>query len=479
MTEVKMKRNLRSRHISMMAIGGSIGTGLFMASGAVVSQAGSYKAVLSYLVIGVFIYFLMSSLGEMASFYPVSGSFSSYAERFIDPSLGFAVGWLYWVIWILVAGIDIITLSKVLQFWSFFQQFSSFTLCIFFLIVLCVINITSVRIFGEIEYWLTFIKVITVIIFLISGFALIFGILGGQAHGLNTFVANNKISGAEGFLGFFAILSTAAFSFGGTESVAVASGESQNPAETMPKAVNQVFWRILIFYVATIFIISAVIPASDPRLLDTSNILASPFTLVFENAGMLIAATVMNAVICASVLSAGNSGIYFSSRQLFSLSTRGYAPKVFSKLSTNSSPQLAVLTSVLVIVLSFIFEKYNAAGYYMLLALVGVLVVCVWSISIIAQIRLRNAIRKQGKNEQEVLPYRAKFGLFGSYLAVFAFVALIVLQTYADFSKGGFAVAIYDILPPVLIIIICLAHKLIKKTKFVKLEEMDLDKFKY
>lgn len=479
MVEKKMKRNLKSRHVSMMAIGGSIGTGLFMASGAIVSKAGSYKALIAYILVGVFIYFLMSSLGELASFYPVSGSFSSYAERFIHPSLGVAVGWFYWIIWILVAGIDIITLSKVLQFWSFFRQFSSFSLCIFFLLLLFIINIASVKIFGEIEYWLTIIKVITVIIFLISGFALIFGIFGNSTtQGLSTFVENSKVDGAQGLLGFFAILSTAAFSFGGTESVAVASGESENPAKTMPKAVNQVFFRILIFYVATIFIISAVIKATDSRLLDTSNILASPFTLVFENAGMTTAATVMNMVICAAVLSAGNSGIYFSSRQLFSLSTRGYAPKRFSKLSVNSSPQLAVFISVIAIFLSFLLEKYNKTGYYMLLSLVGVLVVCVWTISVYAQVRLRKAIRKQGKEEDALLPYKAKFGLFGSYLAILAFVLVVILQTIADFTHGGIKVAIYDILPPLLIFIIFMVHKLAKKTKFIPLEKIDLERFK-
>ncbi len=478
MSETKMKRNLKSRHVSMMAIGGAIGTGLFMATGAMVSQAGSYIAVISYLLIGVFIYFLMSAVGELASFYPVAGSFSSYAERFVDKSLGFAVGWLYWIMWILVAGIDIITLSKVLQFWTFFQQFSTMSICMFFLIVLLIVNIASVKIFGEVEYWLTIVKVFIVLFFLIVGVALIFGIVGnGEAHGLNTFIKNSEVGNLQGFLGLFAILSTAAFSFGGTESVAVASGESSNPEKTMPKAVNQVFWRILIFYVATIFIISAVISATDTRLLDTSSILASPFTLVFENAGLVLAASVMNAVICTSVLSAGNSGIYFSSRQLFSLSSRGLAPKIFSKLSTNSSPQYAVLMTVGVIVASFLFEHYNASGYYMLLSLIGVVVVCVWIISIYSQIRLRHAIKKQGKNINEVLPYQAKFGIAGSYIALIAFIMLIVLQTYADFVSGGFAKAIYDILPVVIILTIYFSHKIITKNKFIKLEEIDLEKF--
>lgn len=478
MSKTKMQRNLKARHISMMAIGGAIGTGLFMASGALISQAGSYKAILSYLLIGVFIYFLMTSLGEMASFYPVSGSVSSYAERFVDPSLGFAVGWLYWFIWILVTGIDIITLAKVLQFWEFFKSYSTLSICIFFLLLLFLINIASVKIFGEVEYWLTIIKVLVVIFFLIAGTALIFGIIGSKTYGITTFIDNGNIDGAQGFLGFFAVLSTAAFSFGGTESVVIAAGESDAPEKTMPKAVSQVFWRILIFYIATMFIIAAVISANDPRLLDTSNILASPFTIVFENAGYLLAASVMNAVICTSVLSAGNSGIYFSSRQLYSLSTRGYAPKAFSKLSTNSSPIPAVIFSTAVVIFSFIFEKYNPKGYYTLLSIVGVLAVCVWIIALFSQIRLRRAIKLQNKDVNTVLPYKAKFGILGSYIAFIGFILLITLQTYADFVAGGFSKAIYDIAPVLLILSFWLGHKLVYKTKYQDLKELDLNKYK-
>lgn len=478
MAEEKMQRNLKSRHVSMMAIGGAIGTGLFMASGALVSQAGSYRAVLSYLLVGVFIYFLMSALGELASFYPVSGSFSSYAERFVDPALGFAIGWLYWIMWILVAGIDIITLSKLLHFWKVFQNIPGLALCFFFLILLGLINLASVRFFGEVEYWLTIIKVLVVILFLIAGVALIFGVFTAEGYGLKTFHENGAVPGLQqGFLGFFAIFSTAAFSFGGTESVAITSGESQNPEKTMPKAVNQVFWRILIFYVATIFIIASIISSTDPRLLDSSNILTSPFTLVFENIGFLLAASVMNAVICSSVLSASNSGIYFSSRQLFSLSTRGLAPKVFSKLSANSSPQLAVIITIFFIGASFLLEKYSATSYYMLLSLVGVMVICVWIISIFCQIRLRHAITKQGKDVKSVLPYRSKFGLFGSYLALFVFSGLIILQTYADYISGAIQSAIYDVMPICIITVLYLGYKLKNKTKIVKLETMDLDKY--
>ncbi|MBF0713776.1 amino acid permease [Gemella sp. GH3] len=476
MVHKKMRRNLSSRHVSMMAIGGSIGTGIFMATGSMVSQAGSYISVAAYTFIGIFVYFLMSGVGELASFYPVSGSFSSYAERFVDPALGFALGWLYWLMWILVAGIDIITLSRILQFWDFFQQFSVCTLKLFFLLILLIINITSVKIFGEVEYWLTTIKVLTVVVFLIVGVSVIFGILGDNTYGLNTFVANAKGNSLQGFLGLFGILSTAAFSFGGTESVAITSGESQDPKNTIPKAVNKVFWRILLFYVGTIFIIASVVSVTDERLLNTSSVLASPFTIVFENAGFLLGAAVMNAVICSSVISAGNSGIYFASRQLFSLSTRGLALKQFSKLSTNSVPNLAVFISVIFIILSFIFEHYNSAGYYMLLSLVGIVTICVWIVAILAQIRLRKAIVKQNRNLEELLPYQAKFGLTGSYIALCVFITLIFLQIYSDIILKGFLASLYNLLPVIIIVAIYFGYKVVNKTQIIKLEKINLDK---
>ncbi|MDO4814890.1 MAG: amino acid permease [Gemella sp.] len=471
-----MERNLKARHITMLAIGGSIGTGLFMASGAVVSQGGSYQAVVSYILIGILIYFLMSALGEMASFYPVSGSISAYSERFVDSSLANAVGWLYYAMWILVAGIDVITMAKLLQFWEFFQQFSTVWMSIFFVVVLYLINMLSVKVFGEVEFWLTIIKVMTVVVFIVTGFALMFGLLGDTTHGFTTFINNGQGQGSS-FLVFFGILATAAFSFGGTEAVVITAGESEEPEKTMPKAINQVFWRILIFYVATMFVISAVISINDPRLSGESGILASPFTLVFEQAGLGIAAALMNAVIISSVFSAGNSCVYYASRQLYSLSENGYAPKVFAKLNSKSTPHKAVLTAVVLVILCVFFENYNKAGYSLLLSLVGILTICIWLVALYAHIRLREAIKAQNKKVEEVLPYRAKFGVAGSYLALVAFVLLIILQTYADYVSGGFVKAFYVILSPILLAVLYYGYKSIKKIDTVKLEEMDLSKF--
>lgn len=311
----------------MIAIGGSIGTGLFMASGAVISQAGPGGAIVAYAIIGIMIYFLMTALGELATFYPVSGAFNAYASRFIDPAAGFTVGWLYWIIWSLVTSVDILTASQVLSYWQIFGGLHPFIWCLIFLALLFALNAFSVKSFGEAEFWFSIIKVATIIIFLIMGLLLIFGIIGGEPIGFKNFTIGDAPF-HNGILGLLGVLVVAGFSFGGTEVVAVTAGESENPQESMPKAIKQVFWRILLFYIGSIFIIACIIPYTDPRLLNqNSDVAMSPFTIIFEKVGILFAASVMNTIILTAVLSAGNSGLYATSRLLFSLSQDGKAPR--------------------------------------------------------------------------------------------------------------------------------------------------------
>ena len=211
MDENKMNRGLSSRHISMIAIGGAIGTGLFIAMGGVISQAGPGGAIAAYLIIGVMLYFLMSSVGELATFYPVSGSFSSYSTRFVDPSLGFTVGWLYWAMWSLVTSVDVIIASNVLYYWDTFKFFSPLTWSLIFITFLLLLNIFTVRAFGEAEFWLAAIKVVTIIVFIVIGVLTIFGILGGHTYGFKNFTVG-EAPFVGGISGFLSVLLIAGFS---------------------------------------------------------------------------------------------------------------------------------------------------------------------------------------------------------------------------------------------------------------------------
>lgn len=480
MEDNNMKRGLNSRHISMIAIGGAIGTGLFVATGSVVAQAGPGGAILAYLLIGIMLYFLMSSIGELATFYPVSGSFSSYATRFVDPSLGFTMGWLYYIMWALVSSVDVMVASNVLYYWDVFKFFSPLTWSLIFITIVFLLNIFTVKAFGETEFWLSLIKVVTIIIFIIVGFLMIFGILGGHSYGFENYTkgAAPFVGGLSGFLG---VLLVAGFSVGGTEVVAVTAGESDNPEKTMPKAVKQVFWRILLFYVLSIGVIAAIIPYTDPLLLnENESVTQSPFTIVFDRIGVAFAASVINAVILTSLLSATNSGVYTTSRMLFSLSDEKQAPKFLSKLNDKSKlPLRALVTTYILIVAIIIIANFYSNAVFSLLNIIGSLVIIVWAASSWAQVRLRKAIKRQGQDINQLLPYKSPLYPLGPILVFATLIFLYFGNSIGDLFDGNIGKFFVNILPIIILGLIFLAHKLIRKTKFVKLNDMDITPHHY
>ena len=285
-----LKRSLKHRHLSMIAIGGAIGTGLFVASGATISTAGPGGAIVAYSVIGLMVYFLMTSLGEMATLMPVSGSFETYATRFVDPALGFALGWNYWYNWAITVACELVAGAIVMKFW--FPQVPGAVWSIIFLVLLLGLNLTSARAYGESEFWFASIKVITIFIFLIVGVLMIFGVMKGGFIGFHNWT-DGDAPFAGGFATIFSIAMVAGFSFQGTELVGIAAGESEDPHKNVPKAINTVFWRILLFYIGALLVIGFILPYTDPNLLKggTDNIAMSPFTLIFERAGFALAAS--------------------------------------------------------------------------------------------------------------------------------------------------------------------------------------------
>ncbi|TDM42290.1 amino acid permease [Macrococcoides goetzii] len=475
MEKKQMDRDLKTRHISMIAIGGSIGTGLFMASGAVISQAGPGGAIVAYAIIGIMIYFLMTALGELATFYPVSGAFNAYASRFIDPAAGFTVGWLYWIIWSLVTSVDILTASQVLSYWKVFGGLHPFIWCLIFLALLFALNAFSVKSFGEAEFWFSIIKVTTIIIFLIIGLLLIFGIIGGEPIGFKNFTIGDAPF-HNGILGLLGVLVVAGFSFGGTEVVAVTAGESENPQESMPKAIKQVFWRILLFYIGSIFIIACIIPYTDPRLLNqNSDVAMSPFTIIFEKVGILFAASVMNTIILTAVLSAGNSGLYATSRLLFSLSQDGKAPRFLGNLNKNKMPFNALLVTTAFIIIILIYANINMGGYGKLLSMVGSLVLIVWSISIISHIRLRQAIKAQGKSVDQLLPFKAPLYPVGPIIVLITITFLMIGQSFADIQAMNWVKVFESFLPLIIALAVYFSYKVIRNVNVIPAQKINLD----
>nr|WP_157009564.1 amino acid permease [Listeria monocytogenes] len=465
----------------MIAIGGSIGTGLFLASGNAIHTAGPGGALVAYVAIGIMVYFLMTSLGEMATYMPVSGSFSTYASRFVDPAFGFALGWNYWFNWAITLAVDISTAAIIVQFWL--PNTPAWLWSAIFLILIFGLNALSVKAYGESEYWFSIIKVATVIIFLIVGVLTIVGILGGEVIGFSNFTAGD----APFKGGFFAILGTfliAGFSFQGTEMVGIAAGESATPETSVPKAIKQVFWRILLFYIFAIFIIGMIIPYTNPNLLsaEATDVAISPFTLVFEKAGLAFAASVMNAVILTSVLSAGNSGLYASTRMLWAMARDKKAPKFLGKVNRRGIPMAALIVTTIVGAMTFIttLTENGTVIYTWLLSASGLTGFIAWVGIAISHYRFRKAFIKQGHDLSE-LKYKAKFFPFGPILALVLCILVIVGQDYAAFLKPEFTnpawwqkIGISYIGLPIFLVF-WLSFKFTNKTKVIPLEDCKFD----
>ncbi len=307
------------------------------------------------------------------------------------------------------------------------------------------------------------------------GLLLIFGIIGGEPIGFKNFSIGDAPF-HNGILGLLGVLVVAGFSFGGTEVVAVTAGESENPQESMPKAIKQVFWRILLFYIGSIFIIACIIPYTDPRLLNqNSDVAMSPFTIIFEKVGILFAASVMNTIILTAVLSAGNSGLYATSRLLFSLSQDGKAPRFLGNLNKNKMPFNALLVTTTFIIIILIYANINMGGYGKLLNMVGSLILIVWAISIISHIRLRQAIKAQGKSVNQLLPFKAPLYPVGPIIVLITIAFLMIGQSFADIQAMNWVKVFESFLPLMVALAVYFSYKVIRKVNVIPAQKINLD----
>lgn len=473
----QLKRGLKARHLTMIALGGSIGTGLFLASGSAIAEAGPGGALLAYIAVGIMVYFLMTSLGELATYMPETGSFNTYASRFVDPSLGFALGWNFWFNWAITIASELAAATLIIKYW--FPDSPSNLWSFLFLAIIFGLNLLSVKGYGESEYWFALIKIAVVIIFLIVGVLMIFGIMGGSKP---TGFSNFTLDGGPfhgGFLAFLGIFMAAGYSFQGTELVGIAAGESENPRENVPKAIKQIFWRILLFYIFAIFVIGMLIPFTHPSLMQAGieNIAVSPFTLVFEKAGFAFAAAIMNAVILTSVLSAGNSGMYASTRVLWVLAKEGKAPKFLEKLNKRGVPINALLVTCAVGMLAFLASFFGDGVVYLwLLNASGMCGFITWLGIAISHYRFRRAFVAQGRDLSE-LPYKAKWFPLGPLFAFALCMFVIIGQNFKAFT--GETIDWYGVLVSYigipLFLGVWLGYKFVYKTKVIPLKDCKFD----
>jgi len=467
-----VKRGLKTRHVSMIALGGCIGTGLFVASGSAISTAGPGGALVAYVAMGLMVYFLMTSLGEMATNMPISGSFAAYSAKYVDPALGFAMGWNYWFNWAITVAVDISTAALVMKFWL--PGVPGWIWSLAALVIIVTINALSVQAFGETEFWMSLIKVVTIFVFLAVGLMTIVGIMGGKGPGLSNFTYK-QAPFVGGFPAILSVFVVAGFSFQGTELVGITAGESKDPSHSVPKAINQVFWRIILFYILAIFVIAAVLPYTSKDLLGSSatDVAISPFTLVFRRAGLAAAASVMNAVILTSVISAANSGMYASTRMLYSLSKEGYAPRFLERTGKNGIPYYALIATTIVAALTFASSIAGPKIYLWLVAASGVTGFIAWIGIALSHFRFRRAFIKQGHKLSE-LKYHAKWFPIGPLLALVLCIGVIIGQDPQSFFTGNWEQVLVTYMSVPLVLILFFAYKIKKHTKLIPLDEVDV-----
>jgi len=464
-----LHRKLNARLLNMIAIGGSIGTGIFLASGSAVHSAGPGGTLLAYFITGAMVYFLMTSLGEMAAYMPSTGSFYVYASRFVDPALGYALGWNYWYNWAITVAAEVTAATLVMHFW--FPHSSNFLWSGLFLSVFFGFNALSARGFGEAEYWFSCIKVAAILVFILAGCGMIAGMINHETIGFKNWnVGDGPFHG--GMLAIFGAFVVAGFSFQGTELIGVAAGESHEPHKTIPKAVKQIFWRILLFFILSIVVISLLIPYTAEQLA-SSDVQVSPFTLVFKHLGITFAASLMNAVILTAILSAGNSGMYASTRMLWYLAKQGHVPAIFARVNKRGVPMYALIATTCVALLAFLSSFFgNGAVYFWLLNASSLSGFIAWLGIAVSHYRFRKAYLKQGRDLKE-LPYVAKGYPYAPLLAFALCLIIIGGQNYQAFTGDhviwyGIVVS-YIGLP--IFIALWMGYKWAKKTKVVKLDD--------
>ncbi|RFQ37289.1 GABA permease [Pseudomonas sp. ATCC 13867] len=383
-----LSQGLQNRHVTMLSIAGAIGAGLFVGSGHAIAEAGP-AVMVSYLIAGLLVVLVMRMLAEMAVAQPDSGSFSTYADRAIGHWAGFTIGWLYWWFWVLVIPLEANAAAAIIHAW--FPGAPIWILAFVITSALTVTNLFSVKNYGEFEFWLALIKVVSIIAFLVLGCAAIFG-----------FSPNSEVSGighltSEGFLpkGWGAVLAallTTMFSFMGSEIVTIAATESKDPEQQITRATNSVIWRIALFYLLSILIVVCLVPWNDPRLVSMGS-----YQTVLEHLHIPYAKLIVDIIVLVSVTSCLNSALYTASRMMYSLSKRGDAPKIAQVTSASRTPVYAVLLSTAMAFLCT-FANYLAPAevFNFLLASSGAIALLVYLVIALSQLRMRKKLLAQG-----------------------------------------------------------------------------------
>ncbi|PZG82872.1 amino acid transporter [Streptomyces sp. NTH33] len=385
-----LQAGLKNRHLTMIAIGGVIGAGLFVGSGAGIATAGP-GILLSYALVGTLVVLVMRMLGEMSAANPTSGSFSAHADRALGGWAGFSIGWLYWFFWVVVLAVEATAGAKILSGWV--PAVPQWGWALIVMVVLTATNLASVGSYGEFEFWFAGIKVVAISAFVVIGLLAVFGVLPG-VHSDKAGLGN--LTGHGGFLphGPGAILTgvlLVVFSFMGSEIATLAAGESEDPQRAVTKSTNSIIWRIGVFYLGSVFVVVALVPWNDKSVTDKGSYVAALDSLGIAHTGQI-----MNFIVLTSVLSCLNSGLYTASRMAFSLGERGDAPKAFARTNGRGVPVAAITASVVFGFVAVFFNyKFPNSVFLFLVNSSGAVALFVWLVICLSQLRMRKIIQRE------------------------------------------------------------------------------------
>jgi AAT family amino acid transporter len=419
--EGNLSRKLKSRHIQLIALGGTIGVGLFLGSAKAIQKAGP-GLLLSYAVGGLAIFFIMRALGELLTYRPIAGSFATYAEEFCGPFYGFVTGWSYWFMWVVTAMAELTAIGVYMQHW--FPAIPQWLPALVALVLLYGSNLLAVRVFGELEFWFALIKVVTIVALILGGLAVIVFHLGnlGQTASFSNLWSHGGFM-PFGILGVLLTLQMVMFAYSGVELIGVTAGEADNPEVVLPRATNGITFRILIFYIGALLVIMSLVPWNE---LSPST---SPFVYLFEKMGVPAAADVINLVVITAATSSCNSGLFSTGRMLYALALRGQAPARFSSLSSRHIPAAGIHVSAAVMLIAVALNYVVPDKVFVWvtsIALVGTL--WTWGIIMVAHRNYRLAV---GAGRVKASTYRMPGAPYANWIVV-AFIVFVTVMLWPD-----------------------------------------------
>ncbi|KAI9367311.1 amino acid permease/ SLC12A domain-containing protein [Aspergillus egyptiacus] len=484
----ELHRALKARHITMIAIGGAIGTGLIIGTGSALARAGPGSILISYAFMGFIVYLVMCGLGEMATWLPRSSGFTGYAVRFCDPALGFALGYTYWFKYIIVTPNQLTAGALVIQRWLPADRVNPGVWITVFLVLIIFINYFGVGFFGEFEFWLSSFKVVVIIGLILLSFILMLG--GGPDHdrkgfrywkdpgAFNSYIEEGTAAGR--FYAFWATMVSATFAYLGTELVGVTVGEAQNPRKTIPRAIKLTFYRIVFFYVISVLLLGTLVPYDSPQLQqatskDTSSD-ASPFVVAIDLAGIPALPDILNACILLFVFSAANSDLYIATRTIYGLAKEGKAPKILAKTDRRGVPYVALAVCAAIACIAYMnVSSSSQTVFKYFVDLVTIFGLLTWISLLVTHICFVRARKAQQIPDSE-FAYLAPFGQWGSYFALVFCIIVAFTKSYDVFTGDEFdyKTFITSYLGIPLYIILIFGYKFIAKSKRVLPHEADM-----